>query len=323
MQRNREVLMENKENTKNIKPKKINKNAHAYKMCFIIVTLTLIFALIAVFAIGKTVALGSSEALKIEFYTYLNDNGLSWLSHLFFGDEAPSYGSVLPPALSSDGGKVEVLFSGGETSVRKMTFTEESDGFDGVMLAISDPTSLSIGSSTQKSNVISGIMNVEHASLAFSFADAGGDRVLFSDGKRTEQGVSGSCGYFGFTSEGVMHFGNTEADKADGLSLAYATVQEVHSLIVGGVPCDFETTRGELGVPSFSAAQCADGSVLLLFLDANASCREITELLYRYSAINAAILYTGECVGFIDGDGTFSFGESFDSAEYACAWILK
>jgi len=308
-----------------LRPKK--GRPHPYIFLFTIILLALTFALITAFVVGRAViADGQSEDFKIELYEVMSQSHLGWLADIIFGEDTPEYPSILPPAVNSEPGKVTPLFAGSENaSIQKITLTEKADGCNGVMLAISDPTKLFVGKSTQGSNVLSEIMNVERATVAFTFADAknGGGKVLFSDGEWAVGDGTDRHGYFGFSANGIMHFGRGTHPQIAELSFEYATEQTVHSLIVGGVPCDFESTKGAIGIPSLSVAQCHDGSALLLFLDGSASCRDITELLYRYSAVNAAIIYTGELVGFITEDETVSFGEGFDSAEYASAWMIK
>lgn len=308
---------------KEIKKKKVHKKSHFYKLLFIILTISLIFALIAVFTVGRVIAQGDSEELKIELCSFLEDNGLSFLSSLLFGEDPPRYSSELPPSAPSDNSGITVMFSGDKSEVKKLIFTEERDGYSGIMLALSDPTRLSIGRSTQSSNVISEIFKVERATLAFPFSDGMADNVLVNAGTWSSGSEKESYGYFGFSKDGVMHFGDGSRENIEALGFEYATEQKISALISGGVPCDFESSLGEIGMPTISVAQCADGSVLVLFLNESASCREITELLYRYSAVNAAIIYTGDCAGYVDNDNTLSFSDNFDHSEFTCVWIIN
>lgn len=315
--------MESNEKIRSIKSRKRNR---AYRLIFAVVFITLIFMLIAIFAIGRTVAHGSSEARRVELYTFLHDNDLLWLSDIIFGDDVPSYSSALPPAKEAEVGNIKVAFSGeGVSDIKKIILNEKDDGFSGVLIAVSDPRAISIGRSTQGSNDVAGIRDVEHASIAFSFANSRNDGVLYFDGEALfgEGDTDSDIGYFGFSDDGIMHFGEGKIDEIYSLGLSFATRQDVSALITGKVPCSFEMSRGDIGSASLSVAQCADGSVMLLFADKKASCKDLTELLYRYSAVNAAIIYVGDNVGFIDLEGTYAIGENFSSAKYSSVWMIK
>lgn len=316
-------FMESKEKIKSIQSRKKNR---AYRLVFAMVFITLIFILIAIFAVGRTVAHGSSEARRVELYTFLCDNDLTWLSNLIFGDNIPLYSSELPPAAASVADDIKVAFSSEDQfKIKKILLSESGDGFSGVLLAINDPRAISIGRSTQESNDVSGIRDVEHASTAFSFADSRHDSILYFNGEEffSEDDNGSDIGYFGFNESGILHFGEGTIDEIRSLGLSFATRQVVSALITSKVPCSFEMSRGEIGKPSLSVAQCADGSVMLLFANGSASCKELTELLYRYSAVNAAIIYIGNGVGFIDSNDTYAFGEGFLNAKYSSVWMIK
>lgn len=297
-----------------------------YKTVFAVIWILLTVIILFVFFIGagRAVAGGESDDLKIRLYEFLEDSPFSFLSNFIFEGSVPSYESSLPPSANSDGTKVSVLFPGTQNAdVREITLTKKNDGISGILIALSDPTALSVGSSTQGSNALSEILKVEHARLAFAFSDQSDDPVLINGGEWTYKTNSELYGYFGFDGKGVMHFGTGSYSDIEGLSLTYATKQTVHSLICGGVPCSFDMSKGAIGSASLSVAQCEDGSVLILFADASASCQKITELLYRYSAVNAATVYVGDAVGFANEEKSVSLGSGSESVQHASAWIIE
>ena len=317
-------IIDDVDEKKKHKKKQPSKNEHIYKMLFIIVIVSLIFCLIAFFTVGKVIANGDSTDIKMNFYTFLHEHHLGFFAKMIFGNNIPEYSSEFPPIKNSVPDNIEVLFAGAEeTVVQKIYFDKENDGFSGVMLAINDPTKFSIGSSTQSSNAISEIFAVERAKIAFPFAQNKSDNVLITDGVWSSDRASDKYGFFGFDSKGIMHFGQASKEEIEALSLTCATEQaNMSAILCNGVPCDFESSQGAIGKPSISVAQCSDGSVILLFLGKAASCRDITELLYRYSAVNAAIIYSGNNSGYFDADGTFSFDKSFENSEYSCVWTV-
>ena len=295
-----------------------------FKTLFIVVFVFLFLLTIAAFGIGlaRKAVSGPSEDLRIKVYEWMEekDSGFfSFLSGLIFGDDIPAYESYLPPSVNSNAEGISVLFGGKKADVKEMTLTKASDGVNGKLIAVSNPTAFAIGSSTLGANALSEIAKVEHARLAFSFAAKDGC-VIVSDREYVFSGSENEIGYFGFTESGIMHFGMGSAEDIKALSLAYATKQTVYSLICGGVPCDFDMSKGKIGSPSLVVAQCEDGSVLLLFADASASCLGISELLYRYNAVNAAIIYVDESVGYSDGETSFAFNEGAESTQHSCAW---
>ncbi len=287
---------------------------------FIILLITLTILLVTVFAIGRAVAFGSSTELSLKFYDYLQNSVFSFATGFFFDDHVPSYEAYAPGVGDSSPDRIDVFFKGDDDI---LYFDVDEGTFKGKLVAVKDPTRFSIGRPTQEVNALNVILRVSDGELAFSSAASHRDRVLAENGEcLIEEGKVET--FIGFTNDGILHFGSADAEKMSSLGLSCATAQDINVLICGGAPFDFELSRAPIGKSTVSIAQCSDGSVLLLFLDEAASYRDAMEVLYRHGAVNAAVIHSGNNVGYVVSDGeSFSYSDAISSAEFSSAWMVK
>ncbi len=301
---------ENKKGTQRKSP------PHLKRFAFVLIAL-LIFSLLAAFFVGRTVARGSSETLRENFYLFLSDSPFAFLVSPLFGDNLPDVSMKLPEAsLSSEDG-ITVSFRGDSSPLSPITDTES----DAKLFALKDPSRLLLARSSQGSNSIGSILSLSGGNFAFSAFTASNDRILVFDGEETEN-PDGE--FFGITKEGILAFGNYSEYKNSKGDLAFASSANVHSLIVASAPTDFSPSNRQIGSPSFAIGQCKDGSLILGFFPKEATVSEISKTFYRLSAVNAAIVYLGDDTGYVFAGGeSHSYAEGFKNAEFSSAWVIK
>lgn len=284
------------------------------------VAVTLVFVLIAAFIAGRTIAQNGNEELRLEFYTRLNESPFSgFVKYIFDEDSIPSTVPILPGCVNSTPDGISPAPSTSEKDV--LLLKGDSDGYLAHVLAIKDPSSLFMGRSTFNQNYVSEIMHLQNASYAFSAADSMKLNVIDPDSD-TYENADGT--FFGLTDRGILAFGGIKQQSEDAGRLKFAQEAEIHTLIHASLPTSFDPSRHAIGVQTLSIGQCADGSLLLILADGNASVNDLTKLFYRYSAVNAAIVYVGEAAGIICPDGSvLSFGKDFEDAQYSHAWLIK
>lgn len=306
--------------TQNENKKKKKRTRPSYFLhTFAIISLTLIFVLLLVFFAGRAVARGSSEDLSRKLHIFLSDSPFAFAIPALYGDDIPDTAPTLPECVLSNSSGITVSFPDDTNSVTEIKL--DNGNYSAHMYALKNPNRLFIGKSTQDHNHISGILSLENAALAFSASAAGKDKVLVYDKALTGEAEGG---FFGITDKGFLVFGKLEDYKNEDGELVYAKSANVGSLIINSIPCDFSPSDLPFGSPALAIGQCADGSLLLIFTDSNASAADIAQIFYRYSAVNAAIVYVGNGAGVCYPDGTyFSYDEGFADAEFSSAWLIK
>lgn len=294
---------------------------------FVIVLITLIFLLLFVFFAGRTVANVAPEDVGFSIYEGLRENGLSFLADLFFGDRYTSAPRELTGTVDSRPDGISVLFDDDYSSYKGGGFlTFSPEGYGGKLIAVKNPLRFSLGISTQQSNTLSALMSLSGAQGIFSTRDSETDSPLVINGAWASERSEGSFTYLGFTEDGILDFGASTKEELLERGLKFATEQEVYTLISGGVPQGFDLKDMPLGVPSVSIGQCADGSVLVLFLGEDSSCRDAMEIMYKYNAVNAAMIYLGNDVAFLANDaqvGSYLPESSAEDAHYHMTWIFR
>jgi hypothetical protein len=280
----------------------------------------LIFFIIAAFLTGRAIANCESEGLRLEFYQKLRSSPFSACIDLLFEEEnLPITNPILPGCVSSSA--EGIVPPSGSVAGEIIEIAVDGESFNASMIAIKNPHSLFMGKSTFNQNYVSEIMHRAGASYAFSAADDRAISVAVYDGVISE---SAEGTFFGITESGILAFGDLSAFKEAEDGLVRAQNASIHTLVCASMPTSFSPSEHPIGKPSLSIGQCADGSLLIAVADGNASVSDLTRLFYKYSAVNAAIVYIGDCAGIICPDGrTVSFGEGFDAAQYSHAWLIK
>lgn len=286
----------------------------------ITVAVTLAFVILAAFFAGRTIAQRGNEELRLDFYTRLSESPLRGLiKYIFNEDSIPSTAPILPGCVNSTPDGISPAPSASEKDV--LLLKGDGDGYLAHVLAIKDPSSLFMGRSTFNQNYVSEIMHLQNASYAFSAADSMKLNVIDPDSEAYKD-ADGT--FFGLTDRGILAFGGIKQLSEDAGKLTFAQEAEIHTLVHTSLPTSFEPSRHAIGAQTLSIGQCADGSLLIVLADGNASVDDLTKLFYRYSAVNAAIVYVGEAAGILCPDGSvLSFGSDFEDAQYSHAWLIK
>ena len=284
------------------------------------VAITLVFALLIAFFTGRTIATKGNEDLRLEFYMLLKESPLrGCIDYIFDEDSIPDTTPILPGCINSS-------FEGitpptNSTGNDVLQLTPDSLSFSTHILAIKNPALLCMGKSTFDHNYVSEIKHLEKARYAFSAADSMNLNVIAANGKVTED-AEGT--FFGMTEKGILAFGGIKQFSDVNGKLLWAQEAQIHTLINNSMPTSFSPSEHAIGYPTLSIGQCADGSLLMIIADSNASANGLTKLFYKYSAVNAAIVYVGESAGIICPDGSvLSFGRDFHDAQYSHAWLIK
>lgn len=294
---------------------------------FVVVLITLVFITLLVFFGGRAIANAAPEDVAYSIYEGLVRDGHTFLADLFFGDRYTTMPRELTGAVDSNPDGISVLFGDDKSSFKGGGFiTLTPEGHEGTLIAVKNPLRFSLAISTQQSNTLSALMSLSSAQGIFSMRDSENDSPLIVNGVWASKKVEGSFTYVGFREDGILDFGTATKDALEGKGLKFATEQEVYTLISGGVPQGFELKDRPLGKDSVSIGQCADGSVIVLFLRGDSSCRDAMEIMYKYNAVNAAMIYIGSDTAFLAKDaqaGGFDPNGSADSAHYHVTWIFR
>jgi exopolysaccharide biosynthesis protein len=302
------------------KKPKVTKKTRWGLMLALTVIITLIFIIAAVFFAGRAVASKGNEDLRLEFYTLLSESPFKGLiKYVFDDDDLPDTTPILPDCINSSASGITVSASASEDGALHLTYSDSS--MKAHVLAIKDPSRLCMGKSTFSHNYISEIKNLENASYAFSAADDRQLNVTVSSGKYSSDA---DVTFFGITQSGILAFGRIKdfTDTKDALMWAQESV--VHTLIHESMPTSFSPSENPIGIPTLSIGQCVDGSLLIVIADEKSSTDSLTKLFYKYSAVNAAIVYVGEAAGIIYPNGEIAtFGEEFENAQYSHSWLIK
>lgn len=302
------------------------KDIIAIRVVFFLI-LTLILLTLLIFFGGRAIVNAVPEDVGYSVYEGLVRDGHTFLADLFFGDRYASFPRELTGTVDSREDGISVLFGDDRSSYKGGGFiTLSPEGYDGKLVAVKNPLRFSLGISTQQSNTLSALMSLSSAQGIFSLKDSETDSPLIINGAWASKKTDGKFTYVGFREDGILCFGSASKEELEGKSLKFATEQEVYTLISGGVPQGFELKDLPLGAPSVSIGQCADGSVLVLFLEGDSSCRDAMEIMYKYNAFNAAMIYIGNDAAFLAKDsqaGSFSHKDAADSAHYHVTWIFR
>lgn len=286
----------------------------------ITVFITLAFVILIAFFAGRTIASKGNEKLRLEFYTLLNDSPFKGcIKYIFDEENIPDTSPVLPGCISSSADGISPSGTPSENGI--ILLTTEDPSFNAHILAVKDPSRLYMGKSTFSHNYISEIKHLENASYAFSAADDRQLNVIISNGEYSDEK---DVTFFGITKNGILAFGDLCDFEGSEDSLIWAQQADVHTLVHNSIPTSFSPSEHPISVPTLSVGQCADGSLLIVIADKNASADDLTKLFYKYSAVNAAIVYIGEAAGIITPNGeALSFGEGFEDAQYSHSWLIK
>lgn len=301
------------------KPKKPGKRMWGLQIA-VTVAITLVFVILIAFFAGRTIASKGNEDLRLEFYLLLKESPFSGCIKYIFDEESiPDTTPVLPPCVNSSADGISPSDSVSGENVLQLSHNETS--FSAHVLAINDPAALCMGKSTFDHNYISEIKHLENASYAFSAADNMQLNVIASNGSYAED-ADGT--FFGMTDNGILAFGGIKQFRDTNAKLMWAQEASIYTLIHSSLPTSFSPSEHAITAPTLSIGQCADGSLLIIIADARASVNDLTKLFYKYSAVNAAIVYVGESAGIICPDGSvLSFGKDFEDAQYSHAWLIK
>ncbi len=314
--KNKDIIMKFQ---KEKKPKSVKKPRWGLKIALTVI-ITLIFVIAGVFFAGRAVASNGNEDLRLEFYTLLSESPFKGLiKYVFDKENLPDTTPILPECINSSASGITVSASTSAEGALQLFIDDPA--MKAHVLAIKDPSRLCMGKSSFSHNYISEIKHLENASYAFSAADDMQLNVVVSNGKYSSDA---NVTFFGITQNGILVFGSindfTDADDR----LVWAQESVVHTLIHESIPTSFSPSEHPIGIPTLSVGQCADGSLLIVTADERASADSLTKLFYKYSAVNAAIVYIGESAGFIHPNGEIStFGDKFENAQYSHSWLIK
>lgn len=298
-----------------------------FRRFMVILLITLILCTLSVFFAGRAIVNAAPEDVGFSIYEGLIKDGHHFWAKLFFGDRYTSLPRELTPTVDSRPDGISVLFGKDNSSYKGGGFlTLTPDGYNGKLIAVKNPLRFSLGISTQQSNTLSALMSLSGAQGVFSARDSECDSLLIANGAWAGEKADESFTYLGFTNGGILTFGNATKEELLEKELKFATEQEIYTLISGGVPQGFELKDVPLNAPSVSIGQCADGSILVLLLDGDASCRDAMEIMYKYNAHNAAMIYIGEDAAFLAKDaqvGSYMPNGSAEDAHYHVTWIFR
>ena len=184
--------------------------------------------------------------------------------------------------------------------------------FKGKMMIIKDPSRVYVGSLEEYGDGIVGktlteFVNEQNAvagTNAGGFSDPGGnglggipDGIVISGGKLKWGSLENTYEIIGFNNDNILVVGNMTGRQAVDMGIRDA-VSFGPILIVNGSPVEVSGTGGGLN-PRTAIGQRADGAVLLLVIDGRqasslgASMNDITNVMLKYNAVNAANLDGG------------------------------
>ena len=301
------------------KPRKPKRRRWGLKIA-VTLAVTLAFVILIAFFAGRTIAQKGNDELRLEFYTRLSESPLrGCIRYIFDEDSIPDTTPILPGCVNSS--TEGIIPSASTSGDGVLLITTDNEDFSAHIVAIKDPSSLFMGKSTFSHNYVSEIKHLTSASYAFSAADSMNLNVIASGNGPVSDA---DCTFFGITDKGILAFGGIKQLTSDHGNLIFAQAASIHTLVHASLPTSFSPSEHSINAPTLSIGQCADGSILLIIADQRASADDLTKLFYKYSAVNAAIVYVGEAAGIICPDGSvLSFGKDFDDAQYSHAWLIK